>query len=146
MMAITSRFGLAAFALGLALVAVPACAETLTYAADLKGGDEVPANDSKGTGKVTATYDTATKTLTWKVEYSGLTGPAAAAHFHGPADPGKNADPVVPLTGAMDSPMQGSAVLTDDQAKEFADGKVYFNIHTGAHKGGEIRGQVMKAI
>ena len=38
----------------------------------------------------------------------------------------------------------GAATLTDAQAKDLADGKWYFNIHTAANKGGEIRGQVIK--
>jgi hypothetical protein len=41
-------------------------------------------------GLVVAAYDAASKKLSWKVTYSGLSGPATAAHFHGPAEAGKN--------------------------------------------------------
>ena len=58
-----------------------ASAEVVNLKAALNGASEVPANDSKGSGSVTATYDTASKKLTWKGSYSGLTGPATAAHF-----------------------------------------------------------------
>jgi hypothetical protein len=68
--------------------ASPSYAETIKFKADLKGSTEVPPNSTAGTGTVTASYDTATKQLTWDGTYSGLTGPATAAHFHGPADPG----------------------------------------------------------
>jgi hypothetical protein len=34
--------------------------------------------------------------------------------------------------------------LTDEQAAELLAGKWYFNIHTAANKGGEIRGAVTK--
>ena len=78
--------------------ASPARAETISFKADLKASEAVPPNDSKGTGAVTATYDTASKKLTWKGNYSGLTGPATMAHFHGPAEPGKNAGVAVPIT------------------------------------------------
>lgn len=122
----------------------PAFAETMAYKTDLKGASEVPANDTKGTGTVDAAYNSASKKLTWTITYSGLTGPATAAHFHGPAEAGKNAPPVVPLKGELASPIKGEATLTDAQAKEFADGKIYFNLHTAAHKDGEIRGQMMK--
>ena len=44
---------------------------------------------------------------------------------------------------AKESPFKGTATLTDVQAKAFADGMVYFNIHTAEHKPGEIRGQMM---
>ena len=77
--------------------------------------------------------------------YSGLTGPATAAHFHGPAAVGANAPPVVPVPAtALANPIKGDATLTDAQAADLAAGKWYFNIHTAANKGGEIRGQVMK--
>jgi hypothetical protein len=124
--------------------AVPAYAESVSYKADLKGATEVPPNQTKGSGSVDATYDTASKKLTWTVTYSGLTGPATAAHFHSPAEPGKNAPPTVPLSGKLDSPIKGDATLTDAQASDLAGGKMYFNVHTAENKGGEIRGQVMK--
>ncbi len=117
-------------------------AETLSFMASLKGADEVPATDSPGTGMVMAKLDTKTKVFTYDVTYSGLTGPAIAAHFHGPAAPGANAGPVVPLT-SLATPISGSATLTDAQIADLEAGKWYFNIHTAAHKGGEVRGQLM---
>ena len=121
----------------------PAFAEMINYKAELKGADEVPATTSKGTGTLTATFDTATKKLTWKGTYTGLSGDATAAHFHGPAEPGKNAGVVVPIAPAK-SPLDGAATLTDVQAADLAAGKWYVNIHTAANKDGEIRGQVVK--
>ena len=123
-----------------------AFAATETYMADLKGASEVPAVDSKGSGMVNATYDTATKKLTYTVTYKDLSGPAAAAHFHGPADAKTNAGVVVPVPAdkVATSPIKGEATLTDAQAADLQAGKWYFNIHTAANKGGEIRGQVMK--
>ena len=136
---------------GLGIVALlalapAAFAETQSYKADLKSSTEVPPNDSKGSGALTATYDTASKKLTYSATYSGLTGDATAAHVHGPADAKTNAGVVVPVSGAMASPMKGEATLTDAQAADLQAGKWYFNIHTAANKGGEIRGQVMKGM
>jgi len=125
-------------------LAPAAFAQAVNYRADLKASTQVPPNDSKGTGMLTATYDPASKKLTYTVAYKDLTGPATAAHFHGPADAKTNAGVVVPVNGAVTSPIKGEATLTDAQAKDLADGKWYFNIHTAANKGGEIRGQVMK--
>jgi len=116
-------------------------AETLKFDATLKGADEVPSNDSAGAGTVKATLDTTTKTFTYVATYAGLTGPALAAHFHGPAAPGANAPPTVPLT-SLTSPVTGTATLTDAQIADLEAGKWYFNVHTAAHKGGEIRGQL----
>jgi hypothetical protein len=120
-------------------------AAVVNYAATLKGSSEVPATDSKGTGTVTATFDTTSKKLTYSATYSGLTGAATAAHFHGPAAAGANAPPVVPVPPTMlASPIKGEATLNDAQAADLAAGKWYFNVHTAAHAGGEIRGQMEK--
>jgi hypothetical protein len=124
--------------------AAPATAETINYKADLKPSSEVPPTNSGGSGSLTATYDTSTKVLTWTTTYSGLTGPAIMSHFHGPADPGVNANVVVPLTGSVESPQHGQATLTDAQAAELASGKWYYNVHTNQNKAGELRGQVVK--
>ncbi|GLS17050.1 CHRD domain-containing protein [Labrys miyagiensis] len=131
-----------ALGLSLALLAAPAHAEIIKYKADLSGPGENPPTTSKGTGSIEADLDTATRKLTWSGSYAGLTGPETAAHFHGPAPAGANAGVMVPVT-AKTSPFKGSATLTPEQAKAFADGNVYFNVHTDQNKGGEIRGQMM---
>jgi hypothetical protein len=124
-------------------IASPSFADTMKFKADLKGSSEVPPNQSAGTGSVTATYDTGTKVLTWDGSYAGLSGPATAAHFHGPAEAGKNAGVAVPIAPAT-SPLHGTATLTDAQAADLMAGNWYVNVHTEANKGGEIRGQLKK--
>ena len=114
------------------------------YKATLDAKSEVPPNASTATGSADVDYDPATKKLSWKVTYSGLTGPATAAHFHGPAEAGKNAGVAVTIPNATSSPAEGSATLTDAQAADFTSGKYYVNVHTQANPGGEIRGQVTK--
>ena len=121
-----------------------AFAASETFTADLKPSSEVPANNTKGSGMLTATYDTATKKLTYTATYKDLSGPATAAHFHGPADPKTNAAVVVPVKEMTPGTLKGEATLTDAQAADLEAGKWYFNIHTAANKGGEIRGQVTK--
>ena len=120
-----------------------ALADTVSYKADLQGSQEAPPVPGDGKGSAELTYDTASKKLTWKVTFSGLSGAATAAHFHGPAEPGKNAGVAVPIPGTA-SPLEGSATLTDAQAADLTGGKWYVNVHTAANKGGEIRGQVVK--
>ncbi|MGJ4915208.1 CHRD domain-containing protein [Bradyrhizobium sp. SZCCHNR3003] len=118
-------------------------AETVILKSELKAANEVPPNTSPATGAAEASFDTATRTLSWKVTYSGLTGPAMGAHFHGPSEPGKNAGIVLPFK-SPETPITGSAVITDAQAADLLAGKWYANVHTQANPGGEIRGQMTR--
>ncbi len=134
------------FAAAAVLVTAGAHAETIHLKADLKASSEVPAKDSSGSGTLTGTLDTTTNEFTYHIEFSGLTGTVIAAHFHGPAAAGVNAKPQVPVKGnPITSPIEGKATLTPEQAKDLEDGKWYFNLHTQANPGGEIRGQIKKA-
>ena len=125
--------------------ASPALAEMVKMTATLDAAQEVPSNDSAGKGTADVTFDTESKKLDWTLEYSGLTGDATGAHFHGPADAGANADVAVPIEDPK-SGAKGSATLTDAQATDLMAGKYYINVHTAAHPDGEIRGQVQKAM
>jgi CHRD domain len=138
-----TRTMFATLALGATVAfAAPAFADKLK--ATLDGASEVPPTTSAGKGTADIDYDAATKKVTWKLTYSGLTGPATAAHFHGPAEAGKNAGVAIAIANAISSPVDGSATLTDAQAADLLAGKYYVNIHTAANPGGEIRGQVTK--
>ncbi len=133
--------------LGVALLA-SACtnltsdAHLVALSTTLKGDQEVPPVMSMGQGQLDAVLDRRTRQLRWKLEYTGLTGPATAAHFHGPAQPGSNAGVQLPLASPLSSPSEGAALLTEAQAAELLAGRWYVNVHTAAHPGGEIRGQV----
>lgn len=118
-------------------------AETVAFRGTLSGASEVPPKTTDGKGAATASLDTATKTLTYQVDYSGLSSPATAGHFHGPAEAGANAGVVLPFA-APASPIKGTATLTDAQMADLMAGKWYANIHTAANPGGEIRGQMTR--
>jgi hypothetical protein len=133
--------GIAAIAL---LTASASFAQEVKMKADLSGAQEVPPVQSAGKGSADVTLDSASKRVSWTVIYSGLSGPATAAHFHGPAERGQNAGVAVPIPNQATSPVTGSATLTDAQAADLTAGKYYVNIHTAANPGGEIRGQVTK--
>jgi len=140
-----TAFGLGVLALtALVMHTSTAVAETVNLKGSLNASASVPPTNSNGTGNLQATYYTATKQLTYTVTYSGLTGNATAAHFHGPADADKTAGVVVPVQGSVASPIKGTATLTHAQAADLLGGKWYFNIHTEANRPGEIRGQVTK--
>ncbi|MGX5839093.1 CHRD domain-containing protein [Mesorhizobium sp. ArgA1] len=123
------------------LLASPAMADVVKYKATLDGGQQNPPVTTKGKGTATFTFDTAKKKLSWNVKYSDLSGPATAAHIHGPAAMGENAGPVIPFK-KLKSPIKGSESLTDAQAAHLEAGKYYVNVHTAANKDGEIRGQI----
>jgi CHRD domain len=128
--------------------AKPSQAAAMQFKADLKAASEVPPNQSTGSGSVTASFDPGTKTLTWNGTFSGLTGPATAAHFHGPAEAGKNAGVAIWISEKgtpLSSPFKGSATLTDAQVADLEKGMWYVNVHTAANPGGELRGQLTKA-
>lgn len=128
------------------LASSAAYADTVALKADLEPSSEVPPRVSQGHGMLNATFDTSTKTLNWTITYEGLSGPAAAAHFHGPAPVGQNAGVQVPIPkGALASPIKGSATLNEQQVTQLMGGQWYFNIHTAQNPSGEIRGQVLPA-
>lgn len=130
-------------ALAMTLTAGAAMAEEMKFSAELTGAAEVPPVETSATGMIEATFDSDSKMLSWEVTSEGLSGDATAAHFHGPAAEGENAGPVVPVP--LDMLAEGSAELTDKQAQQLQDGMLYFNIHTAANPGGELRGQMTEA-
>lgn len=125
------------------LCCAPAQAEIVSLKAALSAANEVPPNPSTATGTGQATLDTATRTLTWNVTYTGLSGAAIGAHFHGPGEAGKNAGIILHFRSTA-SPITGSQVVTEMQAADILAGKWYVNIHTERNPSGEIRGQLLR--
>jgi len=121
----------------------PARAGEVAYRAELSGKNEVPPNDSKGTGRVEAKWNPESMELSWEFSYAGLSGPATNVHFHGPAKPGENGGAELPVPGPFASPMKGAAKLSPAQAADLGRGLWYLNVHTAKYKTGEIRGQLV---
>ena len=146
-MALNRRGTCAVFASAAMLLATAGCAvftaHTAVLSAKLSASQEVPPTQSMGEGTAKVWYNKQTNGLRWKVDYSGLTGPATAGHFHGPAQPGSNAAVVVPFKAPLASPtIEGETVITAAQGEDLMAGRWYINIHTAKNPGGEIRGQV----
>jgi hypothetical protein len=136
-----------AAAVAVAAIAVPGCgsmssSNVVTWATSLSGANEVPPVDTGATGTLEVKLNKDTGGLSWTLSYTGLSGPATAAHFHGPAVLGQNAGVVVPFPGPINSGMQGMATITPAQMADLLAGKWYANVHSAAHPGGEIRGQL----
>ena len=111
-------------------------AEMTLFKADLKGSNQVPPSQTRGTGTFSATYDSVTRRLSWKGRYSDLSGPASQGECR------LNSDTKAP---PLTSPFEGSATLTEAQAAELMAGMYYVNIHTNAYARGEIRGQLVQS-
>jgi CHRD domain len=131
--------------IGVAWAAGLALAAPTPFTVQLTGAQQVPPVQTTGNGTANLTYDPATRVVTWSITYSGLSSPATMAHFHGPAEAGKNANVQVWLSkqgSPVESPIKGEATLTPEQAQQFTAGEMYINVHTRDHPAGEIRGQV----
>jgi hypothetical protein len=114
--------------------------------ATLSGASEVPPNSSAGKGDAVVNYDGSTRVMKYTVNFAGLSGPATAAHFHGPAGAGANAGVVIPISRQgqpLTSPASGEVTLDEARAQQLLGGQWYINVHTAANPGGEIRGQVL---
>lgn len=112
--------------------------------ATLTGASEVPPVTSSASGTGWLSVNPFTMAVAGRIETT-LTG-ATAAHVHRGAL--TVAGPVViPLT----SPSPGAwvtadgAVITDELLARFMEGNLYYNVHTPANPGGEIRGQLLPA-
>lgn len=108
--------------------------------ANLSGTQEVPAVTTTATGVALFAVDPATLNLSGRITYTGIT--ATAAHIHTGAT-GVNGTPAVTLTVAADSSTVPNDVkLTPTQFDDLLAGRLYVNVHSTAHTGGEIRGQL----
>lgn len=136
------RFAVISGAILLCIIAGTAWADAIKFTADLS-----PAGSDKGAGKGTATLslDTASKTLTWSVDYSGLSKPPEMAGFLVPAAKPDDDPDMLPVDLPKDakSPMQGSTKLTADQATAIQKGDWVLLI--GTTEAPEIGGEVKKA-
>lgn len=118
-------------------------AHLAAFSTQMTGSNQVPRVATAATGRADAVLNKETGLLRWKLSFTGLSGPATAGHFHGPAAIGTTGNIALAFKGAVKSPLEGRATLTAAQAADLLAGKWYVNIHTAAHPGGEIRGQLI---
>jgi len=120
------------------VVLVPVGAE---FNASLSGAEEVPPVASPASGTVAFEYDGATRNLRLTVSTSGLTpGDITGMHLHAGLR-GQNGAVIAGLPLDF-SPAAIDVVLTEQQERLLFSEAIYLNIHTNAHPGGEIRGQL----
>jgi hypothetical protein len=133
--------------LGAAAVLLAGCAEMKSMMhtghmvnVTLTGNEEVPAvaTAARGAGSITINAD---KSVSGSVTTTGVAG--VAAHIHTGAR-GQNGPISVGMVKTSDNvwSIPAGARLTDAQYDAFKAGNLYVNVHSAAHKGGEIRGQL----
>ncbi len=105
----------------------------------LTGSEEVPPvqTPAKGSGSFHIKDD---GSVSGSVTTSGVAG--TMAHIHVAAK-GANGPVIVPLTKNGDTySVPEGRKLTPEQLKAFKEGRLYVNVHSNAHKGGEVRAQL----
>ena len=124
----------------------------ITYAADLRGSNEVPAVTTNAFGSAFVTIDTTTNTLYWDVSTNGVA--PTLSHIHGPAAAGANAPVLINFATSVsdftNGRTKGSISIAGLSAANLTallttPSNFYVNVHSAAHPTGEIRGQLTAA-
>ena len=118
-------------------------AHLAAFSTQLTGMNQVPAVGTSATGIAYAILNKNTLLLRWKLSFTGLSGAAVGANFHGPAAIGANANSTIVLKTPVKSPLEGQATLTPAQAADLLAGQWYLSVKTSNHPRGEIRGQMI---
>lgn len=119
---------------------------SIKFSASLDQSQETPPTGESGTGTCMAVYNKSSNELRYTLTWSGLTGVPASMHFH-KAKFGEPGDVEIPITGfpsSISGTLEATAIVDEDEEEDLLENKFYVNIHTSAHPGGEIRGQMLK--
>ena len=139
--------------------ATQAQAQTITFNAQLNGGNEVPPVVTGSAGTAVVTWNTATRTGTYRVDVYNMPAGTTASHIHvGSANVGGPTviNFTVPAGGiSNDYALQGTFACSDviaraaqginscdDFEQALLLNNTYVNVHSTANPGGEIRGQL----
>jgi hypothetical protein len=115
--------------------------DVVTFAnVSVNSSQEVPTNTSSATATSNITYEKNSNTLTYTINYTGVT--PTAMHFHKGVI-GTSGAVAIAIPAPYSSGMMGTLTLTDAQETDFLAGLWYLNIHSATYAGGEIRGQVV---
>ena len=128
----------------------------------MSGAQETPAVPSSALGTMDVFYSKDTRTLTYKVTWSGLSDSLSLMHIHGLGPTGFAAGVVQNIVAASNSILPrlipgttrltysksgtiSGTLLVDGVAvkeQDLLNGVYYMNIHTSVYPAGEIRGQI----
>ena len=112
----------------------------MTSQVALYGAQEVPGvnTPAEGSGTITVGDD---GSVSGSIKTTGVK--ATAAHIH-MGNAGRNGKVIIPLKRTSENTWEvpDGAKLTPEQLKAYKAFGLYVNVHSAAHKGGEIRGQL----
>lgn len=110
----------------------------------LSGAQEVPAVSTEAYGQGYMLFDTSNSEATLNVWAWDVA--ATAAHIHH-AEAGINGDVIVGLEASADTEglwqLPSGTMLGSDEVAALGMANLYVNVHSEAHPGGEIRGQIL---
>ena len=108
----------------------------------LTGAQEVPAVNTIAKGLFTVFIEEDYSTITVNGVVDSLSGPITICHIHDGAS-GVSGPVIVNLTTKINgNRIYGKTTVSKDVIKKMLRGLTYFNVHTAANPGGEIRGQI----
>jgi len=122
-----------------------------TYSMMLTGAQEVPSNDSAGTGTVMVSFNDTTSSVSVSGSFTNLSSGATAAYIQGPAGPGQKVDDVivmlsVPSGNVTSGGVSGTGKVSAELMNIIKNGGAYLNIQTVSHPEGEIRAQIRSSF
>jgi CHRD domain len=149
----------AALLLGVSCGGSSSSSPSNNFSAAMNNANEKPAPPVASTATGTATFSVSDTTVTYTVNFTGLTGNPTVSHIHvgdPTASPGAVVVPFkVTLPAATSGTFTGTFTEADivttasplitnlnDLLTQMRAGNTYANVHTAANPGGEIRGQI----
>ena len=127
-------------------------AQSVLFTVSLDGGQEVPSVSTSGFGFGSLLLNTNTGAINYSITYSNLTGLSSLMHIHqaplgvngsviynfdNTVTPGGDFFPILQADDVI-----GSGFVPLSEVGNMLAGNTYVNIHSSAHDGGEIRGQL----
>jgi hypothetical protein len=129
--------------LGALLLAGTASAAEIKYHATLTGAQENPAVDTDATGEADFTFNDEDNSLTVKITYSGMEPNTGHIHKGACGQNGSTVSEPFDSIGELSSPIEFQYNLEEAEVTALVGGELYVNLHSEAHSGGEIRGQIV---
>lgn len=135
-----------ALAFVISITAESAYAQTARIVVQMNGTQEVPQVAPAGTAVARLVVNRTTRAIRGTVTFTGLTSPSTAGHIH-LAAVGANGPIIVPLVGGVGvragtMRIPPGTILLPAQMNALRRNRLYLNVHTQTHLGGEVRGQL----